>query len=158
MNMKISLSKGGFVLVDDVDYPILNQYKWYLHTSGYARTSLYVEKKHVKLYMHRLIMNTPRHLSTDHINGNRLDNRRSNLRICTESQNRMNTGLRSNNKSGYKGVSWDKEKKKWTVRVRIEGKAKYLGYFTNKIVAAKVYNEWASKLYGEYARINIINE
>lgn len=145
----IPLNKEKFALIDDEDFNLVSNYNWHFNESGYARTST-----PKKLYMHRLILGAQKGQICDHINGNRLDNRQSNLRFCNQSENRKNQGLRSNNRSGYKGVSWAKEKKKWTVRIRINGKAKYLGYYIDKVEAAKVYNKYALENYGEFARLN----
>ena len=92
----------------------------------------------------------------DHINSDSLDNRRSNLRVCTVSQNNMNSAIGRNNKSGYKGVSWDKTNKKWRAGIKAKGKSVSLGSFNSKKDAARAYNEAAKKAYGEFAKLNIL--
>lgn len=92
----------------------------------------------------------------DHIDGNRLNNQKSNLRYATSSQNKANRGPRKDNKSGYKGVSWHKQRKKWTARIKNGSKYEHLGLFQNKIDAAKTYNIKAIEYYGSYAWLNII--
>lgn len=95
----------------------------------------------------------------DHKNGNTLDNRRENLRICTYSENNRNRKqISSNNKSGYKGVSWDKQKNKWRTCLNINKKQKHIGFFNDIIEAAKAYNEAAIKYFGEFAKLNKIKE
>lgn len=95
-------------------------------------------KKHI--YLHRMINNTPKGMDTDHKNRNRLDNRRSNLRTFSRSQNMSNT-MQKNNTSGYRGVSWHKQRNKWTSRAKINGEYKSLGLFNSKEEAYKVYLE-----------------
>ena len=115
---KIKLSKGKVALVDNEDYIWLNQWKWHFMAGGYAMRHLRIsEDKNSKLiYMHRQILNTPKGLESDHINRNKLDNRKENLRVATRSQNNMNRKKRINCTSKYKGVSWHKQRKKWQAR------------------------------------------
>ena len=148
---KIKLSRGKYTIVDDEDFEWLNRWKWSYNSLGYARMG----QNYKTILMHRLIMNTPHGMETDHINGNGLDNRRSNLRICTRSQNKMNTCLSSKNTSGYKGVCWNKNSKKWRAEIEYK-KSICLGYFDNKIDAAKAYNQKAKELFGEFAKLNKI--
>jgi hypothetical protein len=88
----------------------------------------------------------------DHINGNRADNRISNLRLATRSQNVLNSDMKSNNKSGYKGVSWDKAKRRWRVCCSVSGKNVHVGYFRDLVKASQAYNEFAKKNHGEFYR------
>ncbi len=91
---------------------------------------------------------------TDHRNEKKLDNRRSNLRAATTSQNRGNEGLRKNNTSGYKGVSWSEWAGKWMARIRVNYKHIHLGYFKWKTDAARAYNKAARKHFGRFAKLN----
>jgi hypothetical protein len=95
-------------------------------------------------------------MHTDHINGDGLDNRKINLRICTPSQNLMNRGVPINNKTGHKGVSYDKRVNKFKVQIRLNKKNITVGYFYNINDAARAYNAYAVKYYGEFAQLNII--
>lgn len=95
-------------------------------------------------------MNPPEGLVVDHINGNKLDNRRSNLRICTQSQN---LNGRNTNK-GYIGVSWDKFRGKWKANIGKDYQKIFLGRFDTAEEAARVYDEKAVELFGEFARLN----
>jgi len=90
----------------------------------------------------------------DHINGKTDDNRWSNLRICTQSQNKANSGKHKNNTSGYKGVCWRKDNKKWTAGICHEGKRFHLGFFDDKEDAAMAYNKAAVELHGEFYHTN----
>lgn len=151
---QIPLTQGKFAIVDDEDYDYLMQWKWQFTGGKYASRihrekmgrGAYVER----IIMHRLVNKTPDNLYTDHINGDKLDNRKKNLRSCTTSQN--NTNRRAYGKSSkYKGVCWCKIKKMWRAQI---GSGKTLGYRKNEIDAAKIYDRAASEKYGEFARIN----
>jgi hypothetical protein len=108
--------------------------------------------------MHRIILKAPKDAHVDHINGDGLDNRKWNLRLCTRSQNLCNSSIKRNNTSGYKGVRLDKwiGYKKWRAYIWTNGRQKYIGNFSCKNEAAKAYNETATKYYGEFAKLNII--
>ena len=123
-------------------------------SNGYL--TLTINKKDVKL--HRLVMNASQDMYVDHINGNILDNRKENLRICTMQQNNCNTKLRSNNSSGYKGVSYNKENRKWRAYIAVHGSTHYLGYYKTAKEAAERYNKAAPIYHGEFAQLNIIEE
>jgi hypothetical protein len=128
INMKkIELSKGEYALVDDEDYEYLIQGTWHLSTKGYAIGRY----KNKRVTMHRLVNQTPPELQTDHINRNKLDNRRINLRSVTASQNQHNTKIQSNNNSGYPGVSWKKYCSKWRAQIMVNRKNIQIGYFDN---------------------------
>lgn len=128
---KIKLTKGQFALVDNEDFEYLNQFNWTSHTAGYAVG--HVNKK--LIFMHRLINKTPKGFETDHINRNKLDNRKSNLRSVTQAQNRFNTGLQKNNTSGYKGVIWNKDKNIWFACIYKNRRRIYLGSSKNILSA-----------------------
>ncbi len=109
------------------------------------------------IYAHRLAWfymtgEVPSHV--DHINMNTRDNSFKNLRAATKALNMMNCGPRSTNNSGYKGVSWDKKRKKWAARIMMDYKGIHLGRYKNKITAAKAYDAAAKKHFGEFARLN----
>jgi hypothetical protein len=105
--------------------------------------------------MHRFIMDPPRSMVIDHINHNGLDNRKANLRVVTQQQNLWNSrrGL-NQGRSRYKGVSWDADNNKWAATIRINGKCKRLGFFTDEISAARMYDKTAIKHRGRYALTN----
>lgn len=147
---KIRLTQNRFALVDDKDFEWLNQWKWCC-SSGYAVRR--VGDKHVK--MHRIIVGLKpgNVLQTDHIDGNRLNNKRHNLRVCTHTQNNHNR-QKIRGSSCYKGVHWCNRSKKWVSRIRICKKLKLLGYFESETEAAKTYDRVAIKYFGAYAFLN----
>lgn len=136
----------GVAIVDDADFEEISKYKWHLDR-GYAAMTV----KGDILYMHRFINKTPKGMSTDHINGNKLDNQRKNLRTCTQSQNNANTILRKDNSSGYRGVVWHKKDKRWQVQIIVNGKMHYLGQYKKLEQAVKVQQENFKKKFGEFA-------
>ena len=118
----------------------------------------YADGKHKGYIMHREIMHAKKGEYVDHINGNKNDNRKENLRIVTNQQNACNQGIRSNNTSGYKGVTWSKNKNKWNAQITTNYKRKSLGYFDCKHKAAQAYNNRAVELHGKFAKLNVIKE
>ncbi len=146
---KLSLPKGKFTLVDDEDFDYLSKKKWKISDSGRVyRTEI--------IYMHRELMKTPKGMVTDHVDRNPLNNQKSNLRVCTISQNAMNTQKKNTNFSGFKGVSWDKKQKKWLVRLNLNGKVMLRKRFKLLKDAANEYNKGAKQHFGEYAVLNEI--
>lgn len=148
-------------LIDSDDIEKINTgRKWSCSKVGYAfcDTRNYARTEGKLVYMHHLIVDVPKGMVVDHINGNKLDNRKSNLRICNQRQNTWNKRKRSNNKSGYTGVSWNKAASKWSAEVRKDGEKHYLGLYVSKHAAAKAYNRKAKELFGEFTRLNEIKE
>lgn len=148
--MKIPLTFGKFAMVDKCDFDKLSQYKWYLSKVGYAARGETIDGKRKTIYMHRQILQTPEDKEVDHINKNKLNNCRDNIRECSRRQNNANRKLKS--KTGFIGV----EKKGNKYRAYIKGVAKRIsiGYFENLTDAAKAYNQEAIKLFGEFATLN----
>lgn len=138
-----------FTQLDQEDYAHYSQWKWGLNPGGYVRRTVkQAGKSDTTRYLHRLIVNAPRHLEVDHINGNILDNRKENLRLCTRRQNVANSKKKINLTSSYKGVHFDKRIKKWSIIKRISKT------FTSEIEAAKFYDEISKLLDGEFAWLN----
>ena len=106
--------------------------------------------------MHRLLIKISKGFETDHINRNKLDNRKVNLRRVNRSQNSINISLRSNNVSGFKGVHWNKQRNKWRVKLNVNKKEIYLGLYVTQEEAALAYNQAAQKYFGEFAFLNQI--
>lgn len=133
----VFLTNGKSVKIDDEDFDYLNQWKWNDNGYGYAQSTSRIEGK--RQFMHRLLNQTPTNYETDHINGDRLDNRKKNLRTVTRSLNQQNrTKLNKNNSSGVTGVWWDKRKARWTAEIWRNSKKVLLGRFELKEEAIKV--------------------
>lgn len=158
MSKIIPIAKGQEIIVDNEDYGELNKFAWCAQKSRhtiYARRRLPVASgKGNIVYMHRVIVGAKQGEQVDHINGDGLDNRRENLRLCTHTENVRNARVRKDNTSGYKGVCWHKRDKKWRAAIRINGKPMWLGYYISKEEAARAYDEAAIKHFGEFAYLN----
>lgn len=151
-------SNGSFALVDEDVYDSLIKYRWWCNSDGYPIRIEYENGKYKKqIFMHKEILKVPKGKQVDHINRDKKDNRISNLREVTPSQNQANRGLDSHNTSGYKGVSFDKKAKKYRAYVRKDGKTYNLGFYTEREQAAKAYNLKATELFGEYANLNDVD-
>ncbi len=152
----VPLTKGYTAIIDVESIPLIDKYKWYANkanNSVYAVTAIRdSSEKQRKLGMHRIIAKTPDHLYTDHINGNGLDNRKANLRFATNAENLRNQGARVNNKSGYKGVYWGKQSKRWEAKIAAFGKIYFLGRFDTPQEAHIHYCKAAKRLHGAFAK------
>lgn len=153
---KIPLTQGYFALVDD-DFIV--DRKWRISKTGnkiYAFANAKKEEGGCNVSMHRLIMRPKKNMEVDHIDGNGLNNQRSNLRICTRAENALNRRINNNNTSGFKGVTFVKEDGKWQVQIAAKRRFYYLGRYDSKVEAAMVYNVKARELFGKYAVLNVI--
>lgn len=130
------------ILLDRKDVKSLDISKISIHSDGYA----YYGRE----LLHRIIVKPPNDLEIDHRNRDRLDNRRSNLRICTRSQNAMNRLKQSNNRSGFKGVVFSKRYKKYIAQIKAQGIYHWLGYFNTAKEASKAYVEAATIYHGKF--------
>lgn len=155
--------QGLFVLVDDEDYDKVKDFSWCVNRSSkdellYAKRGTMSRKKNVNstVLMHREIIKAEKGQSVDQINGNGLDNRKVNLRICNQSQNCANSRISKNNTSGYKGVCFDKKRNKLMAHITFKRKFKFLGYFNTAKKASEAYNLKAKELFGEFAYINSV--
>ncbi len=155
---KIPLTHGKFALVDDEDYDWLMQWKWcaWVHRkTWYAiRTIHTVGRLTRTVRMHREILKVPDGVLVDHRNHNGLHNYRSTIRPCTVQQNNHNRRIASNNTSGFKGVSWKAEKRKWVSHITVGGTTFYLGSFHCIVKAAKAYDTAAKEKFRDFARLN----
>lgn len=147
---EIPLTRGCFAIVDAADYAHLKDRAWFATNSGYAARMI----RGKTTFMHRLIACPGEGQEVDHINGNKLDNRRSNLRCCSHLENCFNRKNNKNNSSGYRGVYRDKRRPSWRSYVRVGRKQCDLGSFKTAEDAARAYDASAKKLYGEFARLN----
>jgi len=153
---RIRLTQKKWAKVDDEDFVHLNKWKWRFNSPGDAvRWTLGSHKIRKLIILHREIMSPPVSKVVDHINHDRLDNRKTNLRICSRSENCRNSVKSSLNTSGYKGVYWDDTRKRWRTHIRINKlKRIKLGDFTSKLEAARAYDSAAKKYHGEFAYCN----
>jgi len=155
--VEVLLTQNKKALIDYMDYKVVSKHKWHTHKSSdilYAGTNLYSKEKNrnqTKILMHSLILGEN---LIDHKNGNGLDNRRSNIRACTISQNRANSSKAKGTSSKYKGVFWRDADKKWFAQTSKNHKRYYIGKFENASDAAKAYDNFARKLYGDFAKLN----
>lgn len=149
----LPLTKGQFAIVDEADFAWASQWTWRLSHDGYARRGKRINGKQTIYTLHRELMGNPDGMDVDHINGNRLDNRRCNLRVCTRAQNVRNK-RKLNGTNPYKGISWEKQRNKWRARVKAFGVTYDLGFFDDPKAAALAYDEAARKYHGEFARTN----
>lgn len=158
---RLPLTQGKFTLLDATDFEWASQWKWRYSFSkwgGYAvreaRTIKNNRNSRTSIYLHRALLNCPLGFEVDHRNHLTLDNRRSNLRLCTSSQNKHNMQIGRANKSGYKGVSRTKQGKPWMASIRHDGKTVYLGTYEGILQAAEAYNQAAVRFFGEFAQLN----
>ena len=145
----IPLTQGRFAIVDAEDYEWLSKWKWSYGYGGYAGRGI----QYGVIYMHRLILGTPAGSHTDHINGNGLDNRKSNLRICTHHENMRNRSKQKGS-SKYKGVYWERKREKWIAQIKINNKNIHLGSFKKEYDASVAYDLAAIKYHGIFAKVN----
>jgi hypothetical protein len=151
----IPLTQGQFAIVDDEDYDQLKQFNWYANETSngrfYARRDIWNGGKRIRVYMHCQILGVKK---VDHRDGDGLNNKRSNIRYFDRLGNQRNRGMDRRNKSGFKGVSWDKNLKSWVATIRKDEKKKFLGRFVSPRAAALVYDAAAIKFHGEFSKTN----
>ena len=155
---RIPLTRGYEAIVDDADYDWLMQWKW-CYNNGYAVRHQQISgsgKNRVqkRVYMHRAIMASNDGWQVDHINNNRLDNQRANLRQCSLAENVRRVGCNSKNTSGFKGVFWEAARLTWRARIRVNGLRINLGSFATRYDAAIAYNKAAIRYHGTFAYQN----
>lgn len=148
------LHKGETVLIDSPDLDLWQSFSWNFNKQHENKLRVVNNKRQ---YLHRLIgarMGFDMSKQVDHINGNPLDNRRSNLRPATNQQNNCNRGTQKNNTSGHKGVSWRQDAQKWRSRIKVNGSMVSLGYFVKFDDAVAAYREAAIKYHGDFVRFD----
>lgn len=154
--------RGGFIaLVDEEDADLVRRYRWHAKRKSdwtqnrYVARSANVGGKTRCVYLHREIIGAQPGQFVDHINGNTLDNRRSNLRLCTQAQNIRNRAADKDNASGFKGISRTGGKRSpWRADIVADAIREYLGVFATPEEAARAYDAAALRLHGEFARLN----
>lgn len=154
---EIKLTQNRVAIVDDDDFERLNQYKWHAYMNRntfYAiRQISKINGEKATISMHREIMNTPKDIQIDHKFGNGLDNRKDNLRLCTQQENRFNQkNPNKNNKLGIKGIRWYKRTMKFQAKIQVYGKTIHLGYFNVSGDADSAYRKAEEKYFGKFAR------
>lgn len=152
---EIPLTKGYKAIVDLADYEWCATHRWHARVDRnnvYALRSL----NPGKVLMHRVILNAPSDTLVDHINHNGLDNRRINLRLCTNRQNQFNKKKTLGKSSQYKGVYWNALNDRWVARLILEGNIMYLGNYCEERDAAMAYDAAANRYFGEFAKLNLI--
>jgi hypothetical protein len=151
----IPLTRGKVALVDPADVQLLGQWTWTYLAEGYAYRTEQRNNRKSAVYMHRQLLAAPGGCEVDHINGNRLDNRRANLRLVSRAQNRRNQRPGRRNQSGFLGVSrYPKNPSKWVAHIRGAGKSQYLGMYETPEAAARAYDTAATARYGVHAHRN----
>lgn len=154
----IELNHGHVLIVDVRDYDVALAYRW--QTQPGKCGTFYVWRpvrdgvQTRKEYLHRRLMGAVKGQRVDHINGNGLDNRRSNLRACSNADNMRNMRVRPRGSSRFKGVSWFRRHQLWRAYIVQDAKQIHLGYFSDEADAAKAYDAAARRLFGEFANTN----
>lgn len=152
----VPLTQGKFAIIDAEDAEKILQHSWYLRCNGYAGRSARNPNggNQITILMHRELIEVPDGMFIDHINRDRLDNRKCNFRIVTRAQNMMNKSQYRNNTSGFRGVTWMKSEQLWVARIDHNRKAIFLGYFKDPEEAARAYDAAAREYRGDFAALN----
>ncbi len=148
------LAAGRVALVDDADVALVSAYRWFFLPSGYAHANPYLGNyRKGSVYMHRLILQPPDGMDTDHRNRNRLDNRRGNLRVATRSQNLAN---KTPQPGKYRGLKKERRAVTWQARIKVRGRTICLGNYRTPEEAAAAYNKAAKEHFGDFAVLNAV--
>ncbi len=158
MTCRFFFETGGSFIVDAANFDEVSCRYWQLGKRGYPvfRTSRKSEGGARNITLHRLLMGAAAGYDVDHISGDKSDNRRCNLRLCTHQQNMFNQNLRNTNSTGYTGVSYSKAMRKFESYIHKDGRKMCIGYFDDPLEAAKARDRTAKVLYGVYARMNVL--
>lgn len=149
---KIKIQEGVFAIVDD-DFD--HKARWRLDKDGYAVYGKRINGIYHTIRMHHIVLGKPnKGRVTDHINQDKLDNRKANLRVVNRSINNVNKPLQKNSTCGLRGVTYSKRNKLWYAQLRCKKKYYWGGYHLTKEEASKAYNLMASKIFGVFARLN----
>lgn len=153
----IPLTQGKVAIVDDEDFEWLNQWKWHVvsRSAMYAARSMWKgNRKKLNVRMHRMILSVKNGMIVDHINGDSLDNRKSNLRVCRHANNMRNRKPVKGSSSRFIGVHFHIPRKKWVASLSTGNKYYYLGIFKNEEDAARARDIKATEMFGEFAYLN----
>ncbi|AFM40318.1 AP2 domain-containing protein [Desulfosporosinus acidiphilus SJ4] len=148
--MVMTFSNGTELLIDSEEGKRVKSYNWFLNEKGYAWAKINGQR----IRLHRFLINAPADLQVDHINNIKVDNRKSNLRLATNKENRRNEGLRKSNSTGAKGVNFDKRRKKYRAYITVDGRYIHLGYYSTIEKASIAYDHSAEQYFDEFARPN----
>jgi hypothetical protein len=154
---EIKTHTGETFLVDAEDASLFASHSWRIDHNGYVRRTDWSTRKSKTLFAHLMVIDVPNGMCVDHINGDKTDNRKSNLRVATRRQNNCNRGIQAHNTSGYIGVSFRKDTDNWTACISVDGKPRKLGTYDCPKDAARVRDFWAVDTQGEFARLNEID-
>jgi hypothetical protein len=148
--MFIALTQGKRALIDDSDFAAISKFKW--HASKHCGIWYAARKDEFgqKIFMHRQILSAPADRMVDHVDGDGLNNQRTNIRLATNSQNQMNR-KRQKSSSGFRGVTFHKQCGRWQAAIKCNGKSHYLGLYEVPEAAAEAYRQAASRLFGSFA-------
>lgn len=149
----VPLNTGDIAIIDVADAGLVDGHQWYLSKTGYVRRTDWSRGVRGTVDMHRLVIDCPAGKCVDHIDGNKLNNRRHNLRVATPSLNGANRSAnRGSESSRFKGVTWSKSSVKWQAQIKSAGVKRYLGLFETESDAHEAYVRAARELFGEFAR------
>lgn len=152
--MRLPISGKYFnlkVFIDKKDWNCVKKYTWWICCKKCGYMQVYTQINRKTVILSRFLLGAPFGLQVDHINRNPLDNRRKNLRLCTLRQNSFNVGIKKSNKSGYSGIDFRKDRKKWRATIRIDGIKKSLGHFDTIKEAVSARKKAEKKYYKEFA-------
>lgn len=148
---EITTARGVVYVIDLEDVPSVRGRSWSTNHKGYAVSNRKPRPSGMDL-LHRILLDAPKDLQVDHIDGDPKNNRRSNLRLCSCADNQKNQRRHSNNTSGFKGVHWNKQRKRWRAEIMINRRTVHLGYFDTPEQASAAYQDAAVHLFGEFKR------
>ncbi len=151
-------TKGNAILIDRSDLEKVRDYRWYEDKDGYAFAVIRSGGEPKRISMHRMLLDVQRGMDVDHINRNPRDNRKCNLRLCTRSQNNMNSKARKTNKSGYKNICWDKQMNSWKVQIMRDYKVVYEKLFKKLEEAVRARNKALIFFHGAYVNKEVLCE
>lgn len=155
MTREVPLTKGYVALVDEEDYALVSRFKWMLNGNPKKRACCYaVTSDDSRVAMHRMIIGARAGQVIDHANGDGLDNRRANLRPCTQQQNMRNRRISKNNQSGFKGVYRRAGERRFAAALTVDKKQITVGWYDTALEAGVAYDLAAKQLFGEFARLN----
>lgn len=159
MAVEIPLSRGAVALVSECDFERVGQFKWSLDQNGYAVRMIQIARtggirQRRKVLLHRFLLDAPGGMEVDHINHDKLDNRRDNIRLVSRTLNRANAGPKTTSSHGYKGVAFHSRDTKWRASIAPNGIRRGLGTFGTPEEAARAYDIAALQAWGDFAYLN----